>query len=88
MKFQVLLPILYLVLFFAALIVFFVYPSNDGLSVVYAFILTLPWCLVAAALRLVSDLSSVGAVLCVCAALNFCILYVLGGMIDRARKHD
>ena len=88
MRFRVLLPILYLVLFFAALIVPFAYPSNDGLAGVYAVILTLPWCFIALSLRLASNPASVYAVLCVCAGLNYCSLYVLGGMIDRAIRRD
>ena len=81
-RFQVILPIGYTVLFLASVVVFLVYPSNDGLSGVFAVLLTLPWCLIMAALRLTSDLTAIIAAMIVCAALNACCLYVLGTWID------
>jgi hypothetical protein len=88
MRFKVLLPAVYAVLFVAAMAVFFAYPSNDGLSGVYAVILTIPWSVFASRMRLATYPSSGVTVLWVCAALNCSILYLFGVMIDRLHTRD
>lgn len=84
LQFAVLLPVLYTLLFAGSMVALvFSYHASWG---IFAILLTLPWCVALAALHIVRSQVAGMLGLCICAAVNLCILFYLGELIDHIRR--